>query len=147
MKNAFAILSCSLLLLACGGEKSEHERYYESDYEPDTTQVTGPVAQTKTGADATGGAAEPVSQFAKGAKLIAQSDCLACHRENEKLVGPAYVDVANKYDNNDKTYDYLAGKIIEGGSGVWGQVPMTPHPNISKEDAREMARYVMSLKQ
>ncbi|WP_299821267.1 c-type cytochrome [uncultured Pontibacter sp.] len=150
MKNAISVLGLGLLLVACGGEKSEYEKYYESDYQPDTTRqrVTGPVAQTKTGADATGGAAEAgeANEFAKGAKLVALSDCLACHREDEKLVGPSYVDVANKYEANDKNIDYLAGKIIEGGSGVWGQIPMTPHPNISKEDAREMARYVMSLK-
>ena len=130
------MLGLGLLLVACGGEKSEYDKYYESDYEADTTQITGPVPQA-------GG--EQV-QMDKGAKLISLSDCLACHRENEKLIGPAYVDVANKYESNDKNIDYLAGKIIEGGSGVWGEVPMTPHPNISEEDAKEMARYILTLR-
>ncbi|WP_266202704.1 c-type cytochrome [Pontibacter kalidii] len=93
-----------------------------------------------------GEGAAVAGNFEKGAKLIAGSDCLACHQEEKKLVGPAYVEVADKYEFNDKNVDYLAGKIIEGGAGVWGQVPMTPHPNISKADAQEMARYILSLK-
>ncbi|GAB3204092.1 cytochrome c [Pontibacter aydingkolensis] len=139
MKNTFTLLGLGLLLVACGGETSENERFYESDYKPDTTQVTGPSPQAA-------GSANNAVAMDQGAKLISLSDCLACHREDEKLVGPAYVDVANKYEANDKNIDYLAGKIIEGGSGVWGQVPMTPHPNISKEDAREMARYILTLR-
>ncbi|WP_276499193.1 c-type cytochrome [Pontibacter litorisediminis] len=98
-----------------------------------------------TNRSAGGGQAAASGNFENGAKLIAGSDCLACHQEKQKLVGPAYVEVAQKYEFNDKNVDYLASKIIEGGAGVWGQVPMTPHPNIKKEDAQEMARYILSL--
>ncbi|WP_285010682.1 c-type cytochrome [Pedobacter faecalis] len=82
-----------------------------------------------------------------GKGLIAKSDCLACHHETKKLVGPAYVNVAKRYPNTDENVNMLAGKIIEGGSGVWGAVPMSPHPDLSKEDAKEMAKYILSLKQ
>ena len=82
----------------------------------------------------------------KGQQLISKSDCLACHKVNEKLVGPAYTAVAIKYDDTDANLTYLANKIISGGAGVWGEIPMTPHPAISTADAKEMARYILSLK-
>jgi cytochrome c len=92
-------------------------------------------------------AAKPTTaSTAQGEQLISKSDCLACHRVSEKLVGPAYTAVATKYDDTEANLNYLADKIIAGGSGVWGEVPMTPHPAISKSDAKEMARYVLSLK-
>ncbi|TPE43764.1 c-type cytochrome [Pontibacter mangrovi] len=92
------------------------------------------------------GEAATAENHENGKKLIAMSDCLACHQEQKKLVGPAYAEVAEKYEANDKNIDYLAGKIIEGGSGVWGQVPMSPHPDLSQDDAKEMVRYILSLK-
>lgn len=82
----------------------------------------------------------------KGQQLVAKSDCLTCHKVNEKLVGPAYTAVATKYGDTEANIDYLANKIISGGSGVWGEIPMVPHPAVSKDDAKEMARYVLSLK-
>jgi cytochrome c len=78
--------------------------------------------------------------------LIAQSDCLTCHKVDEKAIGPAYRDVANKYSNDNQTVTMLADKIIKGGAGVWGQIPMTPHPNLSKQDAEQMVKYVLLLK-
>lgn len=84
--------------------------------------------------------------YEKGMKLIEMSDCLACHKVEDKLVGPSYQDVAGKYEFNDKNVDYLAQKIIKGGSGVWGQIPMSPHPDLKVADAKEMAKYILSLK-
>ncbi|MFD2998890.1 c-type cytochrome [Pontibacter toksunensis] len=94
-------------------------------------------------------AAKPAAvqeNYDKGKNLIATSDCLACHKVDQKLVGPAYQEVAAKYEFNDKNIDYLAGKIIEGGAGVWGQIPMSPHPDLSRDNAKEMAKYILSLK-
>jgi cytochrome c len=84
--------------------------------------------------------------FDKGKTLISKSDCLACHQDNAKLVGPSYVEVAQKYEANAKNRDYLAEKIIKGGAGAWGQIPMSPHPTLSKADAGEMVDYILSLK-
>ncbi|HEX8326331.1 MAG TPA: c-type cytochrome [Hymenobacter sp.] len=95
---------------------------------------------TKIGTEKSGGLLAP------GAKLIAGSDCLSCHKENEKLIGPAYVAVAEKYPDSEANIAMLAGRIIKGGAGNWGAVPMTPHPNISDADAREMSKYILSLK-
>jgi cytochrome c len=77
----------------------------------------------------------------KGLELVAKSDCLSCHKVAEKFVGPAYKDVANRYTAHPDTLNKLATKIIKGGVGNWGQVPMPPHPALSKEDAVLMAKY------
>lgn len=81
-----------------------------------------------------------------GAKLIAGSDCLGCHKEDVKLVGPAYKDVAAKYPDTDATITMLANRVIKGGVGHWGQIPMSAHPALSLSDAREMTKYILSLK-
>jgi cytochrome c len=82
----------------------------------------------------------------KGELLISKSDCFACHKVQDKLLGPSYKDVANKYDKTKANIDYLVNKVKTGGSGVWGAVPMSPHPALSDEDARAMILYVLSLK-
>jgi cytochrome c len=82
----------------------------------------------------------------KGELLISKSDCFACHKVQDKLLGPSYKDVANKYENTKSNIDYLVNKVKNGGSGVWGQIPMSPHPALSDDDARAMISYVLSLK-
>lgn len=82
----------------------------------------------------------------KGLELIGSNDCTTCHKISEKNIGPAYTDVAAKYEATEANIDTLVNKIIQGGSGVWGAVPMTPHPTLSKEDATEMVKYILSLK-
>ncbi|MFA0964106.1 c-type cytochrome [Roseivirga sp. BDSF3-8] len=82
----------------------------------------------------------------RGKKLMEMSTCPTCHAINEKLVGPAYVDVARRYDEEaDTTLSYLAGKVINGGKGNWGEVPMTPNPQVSQEEAEDMVRFILSL--
>ncbi|MGZ5133893.1 MAG: c-type cytochrome [Flavitalea sp.] len=82
----------------------------------------------------------------RGLELIGASDCTTCHAIDKKNIGPAYNDVAQKYENTDAVIDTLVSKVIKGGSGVWGTVPMTPHPTLPEADAREMVKYIMSLK-
>lgn len=81
-----------------------------------------------------------------GLTLIKSSDCLTCHKDNEKLIGPSYQQIADKYPNSPETVELLADKIVKGGQGVWGDVPMAPHPNISHEDAKQMAKYILAMK-
>jgi len=85
--------------------------------------------------------ADPAYQ--KGQALVASNDCLTCHQVNTSGVGPAYTDVANKYDNTDANVDMLAQKIINGGSGHWGTTPMAAHPSLSQDDAKAIARYIL----
>jgi len=85
--------------------------------------------------------------YKKGLGLIAKSDCLTCHKVDEPLTGPKYRDVANKYGSySDTIVAHLAKKIISGGTGVWGQIPMIPHPQIAQEDAEAMVKYILLLK-
>lgn len=80
-----------------------------------------------------------------GEVLISKSDCFACHKVQDKVLGPSYKDIANKYAKNKANIDYLINKVKVGGSGVWGAVPMSPHPNLSDDDARDMILYILSL--
>ena len=83
--------------------------------------------------------------IAKGEKLVTNSDCSACHLKNENLVGPAYDSIAKRYDFDWATISSLSNKISEGGTGVWGNIPMTGHPDLSKEETEDMAYYLLSL--
>lgn len=83
---------------------------------------------------------------AKAAALMKGSDCMACHAEATKLVGPAYKEVAKKYAGNAAAVEMLVKRIKSGGSGVWGAVPMTPHPNMKDEDIKVIVEWVLSLK-
>jgi len=79
-----------------------------------------------------------------GDQIIETLDCSGCHAVNERMIGPSYQEIADKY--SEKDMELLASKIIEGGSGVWGSVPMAPHPQVSKEDAKKMVEYILSQK-
>lgn len=85
-------------------------------------------------------------QTSDGEKLIAKSDCVGCHKLDKKLLGPSYLDIAKKYVSNEKNVAYLSSKIIKGGSGVWGTIPMAAHASLKKDDAKSMAVYILSLK-
>ncbi len=86
------------------------------------------------------------AEIEEGKVLISNSDCFACHKLQEKLVGPSYSDVAKKYTASEQTIEQLANKVKDGGAGVWGQVPMSPHPSLSKSDAKKMITYILSIK-
>ena len=86
-----------------------------------------------------------VDLITQGANLIEGSDCKTCHNVGVKTVGPAYLDVAKKYPFTKASIKSLTEKVIAGGTGVWGTVPMTAHPDLMKEDAEKMVSYVLSL--
>jgi cytochrome c len=84
--------------------------------------------------------------YTKGLGLVAKSDCLTCHKIDDKLIGPSYKEIAIKYaDAPNDVVTALAKKIINGSVGNWGNVPMTPHPSISQDDAETMVRYILTL--
>ncbi|GGE51110.1 cytochrome c [Pedobacter psychrotolerans] len=85
-------------------------------------------------------------QMSAGEKLINKSDCIGCHNKVNKIIGPAYVDIAKKYPATEKNINYLADKIIKGGTGVWGTMPMTAHSTLKPADAKLMVKYILSLK-
>ena len=78
--------------------------------------------------------------------LATSKNCMACHAVDKKMVGPSYKDVAAKYSGQSDAVNKLAAKIVKGGSGVWGPVPMPANNQISEADAQKLAQWVLSLK-
>jgi len=91
-----------------------------------------------------GGIADSV--YAHGARLIAENDCLTCHKINEKSFGPSYNEISSRYPFSEGTIENLAHSIMHGSKGLWGTNAMTPHSNLKYEDAKAMAQYILSLK-
>lgn len=85
-------------------------------------------------------------EYQEGLALVAKSDCFSCHKINQPAIGPSYVSIAEKYTNNAEIIDLLSGKIINGSVGVWGQIPMPPHSNLTKQDTEKMVKYILLLK-
>ncbi len=82
---------------------------------------------------------------AEKAKALAQSkNCLACHAIDKKLVGPAYTEIAKKYKGNKDAEAMLVKKVINGGGGVWGTIPMPPNP-VKEDEAKLLVQWVLSL--
>lgn len=123
------LVTVAVFITSCGGgEKKEETTNNESD-------------------DYGTEAAPPSSDdlVKQGQVLVDASDCKTCHHATNKIVGPAHTEVAKKYEFTRANVTLLAGKIINGGAGVWGEVPMTPHADMSQADAEKMAMYVLSL--
>lgn len=78
--------------------------------------------------------------------LATAKNCMACHAVANKLVGPSYKDVAKKYAGQKDAADKLALKIIKGGSGVWGAVPMPANAQVNEAESKKLAAWVLSLK-
>jgi cytochrome c len=121
MKKTVFMIMVAAALTSCGGSSSSEEK-------PKTVDITE----------------DPV--YKRGVEIVAGNDCFTCHKIDEKNIGPAWRDVAAKYAGQDTAVKYLAHKIINGGSGVWGQVPMAAHPTLSQDDAETLAKYVLMLK-
>jgi len=85
-------------------------------------------------------------QFTRGKTLLAQLDCKACHSIDQESVGPPYVKVSERYSGKPGIEKQLIEKIIGGGTGNWGDRPMSSHPDLSVNDAREIVNYILSLK-
>ncbi len=120
------VLSVAFFGFACGNSSSSSE----------SKEAAKPVTSVMDNPD-----------YEKGLNLIAKSDCFTCHKLREASIGPAYGLVAAKYENNESNQEKLAAKVIAGGQGVWGQIPMIPHPKLAKEDALAMVKYILLLKE
>lgn len=123
----------ALFFAACGGGEKKPEQQADKSGQESAAADNSMVSPN---------AGKPAS---KGEELMAQSDCKTCHKEEMKVVGPSLKDIAGKYPNTPENIEKLSDKVIKGGSGNWGDVAMLPHPNISKDDAKEMVTYILSL--
>lgn len=128
MKKTFIIFGLALMAAACNSNSNKSAS--------DSTATTPAATSTSTSAAAD----------TAGLALIKKNDCLTCHKVDQKVIGPAYQDVANKYSSSPAVIDTLANKVIKGGSGNWGSIAMSPHPTLSEADAQEMVKYILSLK-
>ncbi|MEO9893153.1 PKD domain-containing protein [Aurantibacter sp.] len=88
---------------------------------------------------------QQVSATVTGKALTQAMDCKTCHKEAEASIGPNYKAVADKYKDDKNAMAYLQKKMAEGGTGVWGEVTMPAHPNITSDETRQIATYILSL--
>ena len=77
--------------------------------------------------------------------LAQKSACMSCHQAAKKVVGPSYQDIAKKYKGDAKAADHFVNVIKKGGKGVWGPVPMPPHPQVSDENAKKLAAWILAM--
>ncbi len=133
MKKAVLASVAVLIFIACGDEASEK------------TATSVDPAKTETPA-APAVSDDPVYQ--EGLALVAKPEnlCLSCHKIDEKLTGPAYRDVANKYENTPENITMLATKVVKGGIGVWGDVAMPANAAVNQADAEKMVKYILMLR-
>lgn len=78
--------------------------------------------------------------------LARSKQCVACHAIDKKLVGPAYKDVAKRYAGQGDAAAKLAAKILAGGSGSWGAVPMPANTQVNAAEAQQLAQWILGLK-
>ena len=127
MKKTFIMIAALGVLAACGGGDEKKDESKKEEAPAVTDNSSNP-------------------DYQKGLEIAAKSDCMTCHKIDEKNIGPAWKDVAAKYAGQDTAVQYLAHKIINGGAGVWGEVPMAAHPTFTQADAEAVAKYVLLLK-
>jgi cytochrome c len=76
--------------------------------------------------------------------LATAKNCMACHAVDKKLVGPSYKDVAAKYAGQKDAVDKLSAKVIKGGSGVWGPIPMPANAQVTPDEAKKLVAWIMT---
>jgi len=81
---------------------------------------------------------------AKAKQLAQKYNCLACHAEDKKLVGPAYKEIAKKYKGDAGAQAKMAAKVKNGGGGVWGSIPMPPN-NVPEGDIKTMVEWILAM--
>ncbi len=124
MKTIICVLSV-VILAACGSNNSKEKATEEKTVDVST-----------------------LPEYQEGMKLVVKHKCLTCHNVVEAVTGPPYREVAKKYAGMpDTIVSHLAKKIITGGNGVWGEIFMTPHPDVTQEEAETMVKYILLLKE
>ena len=80
------------------------------------------------------------------ADFAQKKNCIACHAIDKKVLGPAYKDVAAKYAGQKDAVDKLAAKVVKGGTGVWGNIPMPANPQVTEAEAKQLVGWILTLK-
>ena len=121
----FAVGTMAVTIIACGPKEKKNTEEFNVNESTETKPAVDLVAM--------------------GDALVKASDYKTCHHPVNKIIGPSHTDVAKKYEFTEANVKMLAQKIIAGGQGNWGEIPMAAHADISTENAENMARYVLSL--
>ena len=79
-------------------------------------------------------------------ELAQKKNCMACHAVDKKVLGPAYKDVAAKYAGQKDAVDKLAVKVVKGGTGVWGNIPMPANPQVNDTEAKQLVQWILTVK-
>lgn len=139
MKKIIIAISFLAFMVSCssGGEQQP------TDPDMDATVAQDDSVYKEESGDASEETASADDSLEAGLALIEGSDCRTCHQNDTKVIGPSYKEVAEKYSEED--IDVLVSHIIDGSVGIWGEIPMTPHLDLSEEDARLMVKYILSL--
>ena len=124
----------AVVFTACQSNKSTENAVTESS----TNEIKPQLSVESNNATST--------QKSSAELLMEKSDCYTCHSVDTKLIGPSFDEISKKYANDNKSVHKLVDKIINGGSGVWGEVPMQAHSQMSTEDATEMVNFILSIK-
>jgi cytochrome c len=90
-------------------------------------------------------AAAATPAFAQ-ADFAQKKNCMACHAVDKKVLGPAYKDVAAKYAGQKDALDKLSAKVVKGGTGVWGNIPMPANPQVTDAEAKQLVAWILTLK-
>ena len=80
------------------------------------------------------------------ADLAQKKNCMACHAVAQKVIGPAYKEVATKYAGQPDAVAKLVPKVMKGGSGVWGAVPMPANPQVTEAEAKQLVQWILTVK-
>ena len=84
---------------------------------------------------------------AHATQQLAQSKaCLACHNVDKKVVGPSFKEIAQKYAGKKGADAQLVTKVLKGGGGVWGTMPMPANPQVSEAEAKQLVKWILTLK-
>lgn len=139
MKNIIIAISFLAFMVSCssGGEQQP------TDPDMDPTVAQDDSVYKEDSGDTSEETASADNSLEAGLALIEGSDCRTCHQNDTRVIGPSYKEVAEKYSEED--IDVLVSHIIDGSVGIWGEIPMTPHLDLSEEDARLMVKYILSL--
>ncbi len=138
-KRLIIVLCVSFLAAGCGGNSTNQKPSADT-----ALADSNAAAKTPESAMENSNTISIMTSTDEGATLIVKNDCRNCHKEREKLIGPAFSDIAKRYGHYD--IDSLAAKIIKGGSGHWGDAAMSPHPSLSITDARVIVRFILKYK-
>ena len=80
------------------------------------------------------------------ADLAQKKNCMACHAIDKKVLGPSFKDVAAKYAGQAGAADKLATKVVKGGTGAWGNIPMPANPQVTEAEAKQLVGWILTLK-